>query len=54
MLEIIHNIGIPAPGQNPDQNLAVIDYRFSRRWSLQTTLGDRGSSIVDLLWQWRY
>ena len=47
MLEIIHNIGIPAPGQNPDQNLAVIDYRFSRRWSLQRRLAGRDVMPLD-------
>jgi translocation and assembly module TamB len=51
---IAYNLGIPPPGQNPDRTEVILDYRFTRGWSLLTTLGDSGSSIVDLLWQYRY
>jgi translocation and assembly module TamB len=51
---IAYNLGIPPPGQNPDRTQLILDYRFIRNWSLLTTLGDSGSSIVDLLWQYRY
>ena len=52
--EIAYNLGLPAPGQNPDKTLFILDYRFFRHWSMLTTFGDHGSSIVDLVWQYRY
>lgn len=51
---IAHNLGLPPAGQNPDRTQVIVDYRFVRNWSLMTTFGDAGSSIVDLLWQYRY
>jgi autotransporter translocation and assembly factor TamB len=30
------------------------DWRFRPEWSLMTTLGDTGSALVDLLWNFRY
>jgi translocation and assembly module TamB len=53
-VQVAYNLGLPAPGENPDRTLLVIDWRFLRKWSLSTTIGDRGSSIIDLLWQHRY
>src|SRR5262249_37194016 len=50
---VAHVIGVPPPGTNPDLNLATIDWRFTRNWSLDTTVGDQGSSMVDLVWQYR-
>ena len=47
-------LGTPAPGTNPDRTWVTLEYRFKRRWSMETTFGDQGSSIVDLLWQYRY
>jgi translocation and assembly module TamB len=46
--------GLPTPGQAPDRSLLKLDYRFRPRWSIDTTLGDRGTSIVDLTWKYRY
>ncbi len=51
---VAYNLGLPPPGQNPDRTQIILDYRFVRNWSLLTTFGDAGSSIVDLLWQYRY
>jgi translocation and assembly module TamB len=51
---VSHVIGVPPPGSNPDRNFATIDWRFLRNWSLDTTIGDLGSSILDLVWQYRY
>lgn len=48
-----HVLGNP-PISDPDTNLATIDWRFLRRWSLQTTFGDRGKAQVDAVWQRRY
>jgi translocation and assembly module TamB len=47
-------LGTPPVGQNPDQTLLTIDWRFLGKWSLETTVGDAGSSIVDVLWMHRY
>ena len=49
-----YNLGVPGPGQNPDRTLLMIDWRFVRQWLLETTIGDRGSSMLDLLWRYRY
>ncbi len=53
-LSIAHVLGVPPPGTNPDKNYATLDWRFSRNWSIQSTFGDQGSSIVDLVWQHWY
>ncbi|WP_394822020.1 translocation/assembly module TamB domain-containing protein [Pendulispora albinea] len=42
------------PFDQPDRNLATIDWRFRRNWSVETTVGDKGSSMIDLIWQKRY
>jgi translocation and assembly module TamB len=51
---LAHVLGVPPPGTNPDRNLATVDWRFVRNWSLQTTFGDAGSSMLDFVWQYRY
>jgi len=51
--EVVY-IGPPPPGSSPDRTLLTIDWRFLRKWSLQATVGDAGSTIVDLIWQYRY
>jgi len=48
------NTGAIPMGQNPDRYLLTLDWRFLRTWSLRTTVGDAGSSILDLIWQHRY
>jgi hypothetical protein len=40
--------------QNQDTSSLTLDWRFRPAWSLRTSLGDRGSSVVDLLWNFRY
>ena len=47
-------IGNPLPGTNPDTTLVTLDWRFLRKWSLATTVGNEGTSILDLIWQHRY
>ena len=46
--------GMPAPGEPPDRYLLTVDWRFKPRWSLQSTVGDQGSTLFDLLWHHRY
>jgi translocation and assembly module TamB len=40
--------------QNQDVSSFTLDWRFHPNWSLRTTIGDRGSSVVDLIWKLRY
>jgi translocation and assembly module TamB len=42
------------PITNPDTTYATIDWRFFKDWSLETTFGDKGTSIADVVWQHRY
>jgi TamB, inner membrane protein subunit of TAM complex len=53
-IQIAVVLGQPPPGVNPDRTLLTLDWRFLSRWSLSSTLGDRGTAIFDLLWQKRY
>jgi translocation and assembly module TamB len=53
-VSVAHVLGVPPPGSNPDRNLARIDFRLLRNWSLQTIVGDQGSTLFDLVWQYRY
>ncbi|MDB4935504.1 MAG: hypothetical protein JWP87_2476 [Labilithrix sp.] len=52
-VELIHVLGTP-PLSRPDKNLITLDWRFSLRWSLETTFGDRGTVQTDIIWQKRY
>jgi translocation and assembly module TamB len=54
LAEATVNTGVVPIGQNPDRYLLTLDWRFLSAWSLRTTVGDAGSSILDLLWQHRY
>jgi translocation and assembly module TamB len=47
-------LGTPPPGMNPDTTYASIDWRFVRKWSLETTFGNLGSFMSDVIWQYRY
>jgi translocation and assembly module TamB len=47
-------VGNPPPGTAPDKTLLTVDWRFLRKWSLEATVGNAGSTIVDLIWQYRY
>jgi hypothetical protein len=53
-LQLAVVLGTPPPGTNLDTTYATIDWRFFRDWSLATTFGDKGSSIADVLWRYRY
>lgn len=53
-LQIAYVVGNPAPGVNPDHTLVTLSYRFLSRWSLASTVGDAGTTIIDLLWRKRY
>jgi translocation and assembly module TamB len=53
-IQVAYVLGTPSPGTNPDRTYVTLDWRFRRNWSMETTFGDQGSSIVDFLWQYRY
>jgi translocation and assembly module TamB len=46
--------GMPAPGEPRDVTLLTIQWRFRPRWSLETTVGDAGTTLVDVFWNHRY
>ncbi len=52
--ELSYAVGEPAPGQSLDRTFLTLDLRLGSRWSLATTFGDRGASMLDLLWRYRY
>ena len=48
-----HVLGTP-PLSQPDTNLAIVEWRFRRNWSLETTVGDKGKLQTDAIWTKRY
>jgi translocation and assembly module TamB len=52
-LQVAWVLGVPPPTQ-PDTTLLTLDWHFLRKWSLETTVGDQGSSSLNLVWQHRY
>jgi translocation and assembly module TamB len=53
-LQVAWVLGAPPPGTNPDSTLVTLDWNFLRQWSLETTVGDTGTSIFNMVWQQRY
>ena len=53
-VQLAYVLGVPPPGVNPDSTLVSLDWRFLSKWSLESTLGDAGTTIFDLIWQSRY
>jgi translocation and assembly module TamB len=53
-VQLAYVLGTPPPGANPDTTLLTLNWRFLKNWSLGTTVGNAGSSIVDMVWQRRY
>jgi translocation and assembly module TamB len=48
-----HILGTP-PISEPDTNLAIVNWRFTKQWSLEVTFGDRGKVATDAVWTKRY
>ncbi len=48
------NTGALAPGQTQDVYMVTLDWRFLKEWSMRTTVGNKGSSVFDVVWQHRY
>jgi translocation and assembly module TamB len=53
-LQLAQVMGSPPPGTNPDTTFITLNWRFIRQWSAETTVGSLGTSILDLVWQYRY
>jgi translocation and assembly module TamB len=47
-------LGVPPPGANPDSTLFTLYWRFKQKFQLEATVGDAGTTILDLVWQHRY
>jgi translocation and assembly module TamB len=47
-------LGNPPLGSNLDTTLFTLSWRFLRQWSMQATVGDAGTSILDFVWKHRY
>ena len=43
---IVYNLGVPPPGQNPDDTLLLVNWRFHKNYSAEATVGDKGTSIL--------
>jgi translocation and assembly module TamB len=52
--EVAYNMGVPPPGQATDKTQVTLDWRFYKGWSIDTTVGDQGSTALDLVWRLRY
>jgi translocation and assembly module TamB len=44
----------PTLNEKPDRVLVTLDWRFRRNWSVVTTIGNLGGSVLDLIWRYRY
>jgi translocation and assembly module TamB len=53
-VQVAYVIGTPPPGQAPDTTFLMVDWHFVRQWSLETTFGSAGTSIMDVIWQYHY
>ncbi len=47
-------LGVPALGESVPRTTYGLEWRFQRMWSLLVTVGDTGSTLFDLVWQYRY
>jgi translocation and assembly module TamB len=52
--QVAYVFGLPPPGTAPDLTWLTLACRVSTHWSLDFTVGDHGSSIIDALWRVRY
>lgn len=46
--------GTDAVSRHPDRALLSIRARISSRWSVESTVGDGGTSILDLMWRYHH
>ncbi|HZO14136.1 MAG TPA: translocation/assembly module TamB domain-containing protein [Polyangiaceae bacterium] len=53
-VQFAHVLGTPRAGASPDRNYGTLDWRFKHDWSVETSIGDQGSTSLELLWHHRY
>jgi translocation and assembly module TamB len=53
-VKVSHILGELAPGQAADKTFATVDWNFRPEWSLETTVGDKASTTVDMIWEHLY
>ncbi len=53
-VKIAYILGELAPGQAADKTFATVDWNFKPDWSLETTVGDKASTTVDMIWEHVY
>ena len=49
-----YKIGIPTPGENPDRVELTIDWRVIKNWSVSASVGEQGSTALDVTWHLYY
>lgn len=47
-------LGEPPPGESPDRTFLTLELRLQRSWAVSAVVGDRGASVLDLIWRKRY
>lgn len=47
-------LGEPPPGESPDRTFLTLELRLKRSWAISAVVGDRGASVLDLIWRKRY
>jgi translocation and assembly module TamB len=52
--ELAYDLATPSPGESPDTTFLTLDMRLLRNWSLSTTVGNQGSTFIDMFWRYRY
>ena len=52
-IQVAWVLGTPPPGVN-DTTYVTLNWHFLRQWSLETTVGDAGTSVLDVVWRHRY
>jgi translocation and assembly module TamB len=52
--EVAYALSTPLPGQSPDRTFVTLDLRLFSNLSLSSSVGDQGSTLLDLLWRYRY
>jgi translocation and assembly module TamB len=53
-VEVAYNPTHSELSRTPDRALITLDWQLAPRWSVATTVGDRGTSVLELIWSYRY
>jgi translocation and assembly module TamB len=52
-IQVAWVLGVQTTGAG-DTTYVTLNWHFLRQWSLETTVGDAGSSVLDVVWRHRY